>query len=99
MALEPERVSLRHAAELVGLHRLNGLRTVEPDILVELLWQDRVEVVAGALGLGPIDHANRPLESRLSQFTAQHGARGLAQRQQECARAGLVAQALVAVRV
>src|SRR3954471_20341832 len=42
------------------------IRIVEPDISVELLGQDRLAIVAPALGLRAVDNADEPLQPRLA---------------------------------
>jgi hypothetical protein len=36
-----------------------GLVFIEPDKLIELLRQHRLEIVTGELGFGPVDHPYR----------------------------------------
>src|SRR5918992_4192351 len=60
-----ERIRLRQLSLLPlarALERLHGLRLVDMDHGVELLGERRVEVVREALGLGPVDDADRALE-------------------------------------
>ena len=79
----------RHAVE-----RCDGVALVEPGVLVELPRQYRLEIVAGQLGVGPIDDADGPLQPRPGQPVA-HGTVAM-QWQHERRAAGLVAEALVA---
>src|SRR5439155_1042635 len=66
----------RRAGERVGRRQLGGdlrqgvdrRRLVEPDVLVELHRQHRLEVVALQLGVGPVHHADRALDARLHQL-------------------------------
>jgi hypothetical protein len=61
LLLQCGRVRLRQICFVVspGLQRLQRVRLVDVQYHVELLWQSGLEVVADALGIGPIDHANR----------------------------------------
>ena len=47
------------------------MRAVEVDDRVELVGEPGVEVVALALGLGPVDHADRALEPRFAHVAAR----------------------------
>jgi hypothetical protein len=47
-----------------ALQRLDGARLVEVDHRVELAREIGVKVVALALGVGAVDHADRPLQVR-----------------------------------
>src|SRR5947207_9804494 len=58
---EPERIGLFVAWPLFARKRGHRLRLVEPHPGVELLRQDRMAVVAPALGLGAIDDADEAL--------------------------------------
>ena len=62
------KARFRDALELVRGDRFDGARLIEPDVLVELVGQDRVEIVAGELSLRPIDHADGALEPRRHQL-------------------------------
>src|SRR5262245_1475920 len=62
-----------------GLERCDGSRLVEVQDGVELIRQPCVEVVALALGVGSVDHADRPLQLRVAQ--------GLPQREHQDVRA------------
>src|SRR5205823_1177196 len=65
-----EGVRLRQLAGVPlgrALERLHRARLVEVQHRVELLRQARAEVVALALGVGTVDHADRPLEAGVVQ--------------------------------
>src|SRR5688500_13538150 len=66
----PRRVRLRRLRRVLGgraLERLDGARLVHVNHRVELLAQPRVEVVAEALRIRAVDHADRALQARLAQ--------------------------------
>src|SRR4051812_1355833 len=87
---------MRLARALVAGQRRDRARLVEPNPRVELPRQDRLAVVAPALGFGAIDHPDEALEPRLHQFRAQlRIKRTFAQVEHETPDAGLVALALV----
>src|SRR5438552_856771 len=68
--LDRERIGLRHLARVPprgALEGLDGARLVEVQHGVELLGQPRAEVVARALGVRTIDHADGPLEAGAAQ--------------------------------
>src|SRR5438270_522628 len=94
---KPEGIGLRHA--FLRLLRQSGdrARYLEPDIGVELARQRGVEIMAGKLGLRPVDHANRALQARVKQSLAQLGRLRLAQVDKEFPDSAVPAQALVAV--
>src|SRR5688572_504130 len=67
----PTRIGLRHIPGMPSRHaleRLDGAGLVDVDHGVELLRQTGVKVVALALGLGSIDHADRALEARFHEL-------------------------------
>jgi hypothetical protein len=69
-----DRIRLRRVATLPAgraLQRLDGARLVDVDHRVELVGQSRPEVVADALGLRPVDHADCPLQPWLTQSESQ----------------------------
>ena len=69
------------------------MRVVEVDHGVELVGESRLEVVAVALGLGAVDHADRALEPGL----AQRGSCGRCRsREPEALDADVVEELLVA---
>src|SRR3546814_497782 len=66
-ASEPERIGVRHRLRPTARQLRDGPRLVEPDIVVELKRQRRLEIMASALCLRPVDDADRPLEQDLRQ--------------------------------
>ena len=76
------------------LQRLDPAGAVDVDHGVELHGEAGVKVVAGALGIRPIDHADGALEPRLAQ--AWHAATG--EREQEAVDPHIVEERLVAFR-
>ena len=70
----PGRVRLGHLSGVPSrceIERLHGGRLVEVDDRVELLRKAGLEVVAGPLGLGSVDHADGALEARLARSLGQ----------------------------
>ena len=66
----PPRIGFRYFCAVphrTAFQRLDRPGVVEVDHGVELVGQPRVEVVAEAFGLGPVDDADRALEPRLAQ--------------------------------
>src|SRR5271169_4156711 len=95
---QPKGIGIRQSCKLRGVERRDGAGVIEPDVLVELPRQDRLEIVTGALGLRSVDHADRSLKLRLAQAlrTGQLGA--IAQAQHKARMPGSVAQSLIALR-
>ena len=61
LGLQPERIGIRHAPPFVlRTQRRHSRCFVEPGKSVELLCQRRLGVVAHQLGLGAIDHTDKP---------------------------------------
>jgi hypothetical protein len=54
--------------EFRHVERLHGTCPVDPDVLIELSREHRLEVVAGEFALRTIDHADRALETRFVRF-------------------------------
>jgi hypothetical protein len=88
----------RRRGELAEGQRIDRVGLVEPDVLVELRRQNRLEVVALQLGVGTVDDSDRPLEARLCQLVGELVASRIAERELERRHPGVVAQPLVAVR-
>src|SRR5215207_4251630 len=56
---------------MLGTQGGDGRGLVEPDIGIELLRQGSIRVVAQEFCLGPVDHADEPLQARLEQALAK----------------------------
>ncbi len=69
--LQPERIGLGRAVRTLRRQGSHGVRLFEPDIGVEPVGEDRLEIMAEKLGVGPVDDADRPLEQRLAQGVRQ----------------------------
>src|SRR5690606_5123116 len=96
-ASEPERIGLRDPARQLGGESGDGGGLVEPDVFVELPRQDRLEVVALKLGVGPIDDADGALEPRGHQLVPDGVSLRKAQVQEPRRELGAVEEPFVAV--
>src|ERR1017187_9111346 len=85
---------LTFVPERSTFERLDRSSVVEMDHRIKLLAETSVEVVASALGLGSIDHADRPLQTWDSQGIVH---RGLRRVQPEALRSTPVEERLVTV--
>src|SRR5438094_2652187 len=92
-----EGIGLRHPADALRVERAHGPGALEPAVLVELPRQHRLEVMAGELGLRPVDHADGALEPRLHELLAHLGVGTPRERQQERGHRRVAALALVAL--
>ena len=54
-----------------GTKRRHRAALLEPDLDVELVGEDRLEIMARELALRPLDHADRPFEQGLRQGFGQ----------------------------
>ena len=61
---EAEWIGIRKALELLGHQRCYRLALVEPDVFVELVWQNRLKIMTFKFCLGPVDHADGAFEPR-----------------------------------
>src|SRR5439155_17865276 len=75
------------------LERLDGARLVEMHHSVELIRQSGLEVMAPALGFGPVDDADGALQSRLAQV--EHGLIPRSEVQQEARQTHVVKQRFI----
>src|SRR4249919_3382170 len=64
---DAKRIGLWEAFNFVRLERSDGTALIEPDVLVELPWQDGLEIVAGEFALRPVNDADCPFEPRFHQ--------------------------------
>src|SRR2546427_8888309 len=69
LQLERPRICFRGVGFVArpGFERFERVGVVDMQDRVELLRQTRAKIVADALGVRPVDHANRPLEPRPRQ--------------------------------
>src|SRR3954453_21075461 len=70
---KPKGIGLFLTWPLLARQRSHRFRFVEPHIAVELPGQDRLAIVAPALGFRPVDDADEALEPRLHQPSRQPG--------------------------
>src|SRR5512144_714743 len=70
---DAERIGLGEAFEFVGLERSDRPGLIKPDVLVELPWQDSLEIVAGEFALRAINDAYCPLEPGVHQLQSMCG--------------------------
>ena len=54
-----------------GTKRRHRAALLKPDIVVELVGEDRLEMMAPELALWPVDHADRPFEQGQRQSFGQ----------------------------
>src|SRR5690606_5586978 len=95
---QTERISVAVAfVRLVGDQRFEGRGLVEPGPGVELLGQDRLAVMAPALALGAVDHADETLQSRFGEAPSQGLVLAGRQVEQEARYPAVVAGALVGI--
>ena len=80
--LDSEWIGVRQALEFGHVELLHGTCSVDPDVLVELLRQNRLEVVAGDLAVRPVNHADRTLNPGLGKLVSQFSIASRSQRQQ-----------------
>src|SRR5215204_2968294 len=80
---------------MLGTQGGDGRGLVEPDIGIELLRQGSVRVVAQEFCLGPVDHADEPLQARLEQAMAKRIMPSFPKIEQETGDAREVAEPLV----
>src|ERR1700712_5747991 len=98
MSLQAERVRVRQACRRVPwAKRRDRRRLVKPHEGIKLTRQRRVGVVAHELGLGPVDHADEPLQAWLPQPSAKRFIPG--EVEQKARYTSLMAEPLVTVAV
>src|SRR5262249_49117427 len=93
--LETEGVGLGHPGRVGLTEGAHGSCLIEPYVLVELHRQARLRIVAGQLGLRPVDDADGALEPRGCELFPHRFADGIAQGQEEGRHGRIVTKTLV----